>query len=55
MWNFLAVNWENVNKSLELMLKGMGGILVVMFLIFLVILVLNKCFNKKKDDNENDD
>ena len=55
MWNLLATNWENVNKSLELMLKGMGGIFVVMLLIFLVIFVLNRCFGRKKDDDKNDD
>ena len=47
-----VVNEETVMKALELMLYGMGGIFVVMVLIFLVIYILNKAAGKKKDDQK---
>ena len=46
--NALAViNTTNLINSLRLMLKGMVGILVVMFLIYLVIVILSRVFDKK--------
>lgn len=44
------VETGNIWDSLWLMLKGMGGILLVMLLIFLVIVLLNRLFNKKDGD-----
>ncbi|WEV57590.1 OadG family protein [Ligilactobacillus acidipiscis] len=38
----------NVIESLELMVFGMGGVFLVLFLIYLLILVLNKSFPGKK-------
>lgn len=37
----------DIINSLLLMIKGMVGILVVMFLIYLVIILLGKVFDKK--------
>ena len=45
------VDMEDVWKSLRLMLEGMVGIFVVMVLIFLVIFILSKTFDRKKDDD----
>lgn len=45
------VDMEDVWRSLRLMLEGMVGIFVVMVLIFLVIFILSKTFDRKKDDD----
>ncbi len=45
------VDMEDIWKSLRLMLEGMVGIFVVMVLIFLVIFILSKTFDRKKDDD----
>ena len=37
----------DLNRSLELLLKGMLGIFVVMLLIFLVILILSRLSEKR--------
>ena len=42
---------EDIWKSLRLMLEGMVGIFVVMVLIFLVIFILSRTFDRKKDDD----
>ena len=42
------VEGVNINKSFGLMGKGMGGIFVVMLLIYLVIVILNKTTKKEK-------
>ena len=43
------VDLEDIWKSL--MLEGMVGIFVVMVLIFLVIFILSRTFDRKKDDD----
>lgn len=45
------VDLEDIWKSLRLMLEGMVGIFVVMVLIFLVIFILSRAFDRKKDDD----
>ena len=45
------VDVEDIWKSLRLMLEGMVGIFVVMALIFLVIFILSRTFDRKKDDD----
>ena len=45
------VDMEDVWRSLRLMLEGMVGIFVVMVLIFLVIFILSRTFDRKKDDD----
>lgn len=45
------VDLEDIWKSLRLMLEGMVGIFVVMVLIFLVIFILSRTFDRKKDDD----
>ena len=45
------VDMEDVWRSLRLMMEGMVGIFVVMVLIFLVIFILSKTFDRKKDDD----
>lgn len=45
------VDLEDIWKSLRLMLEGMLGIFVVMALIFLVIFILSRTFDRKKDDD----
>ncbi|RGQ43405.1 hypothetical protein DWY99_02850 [[Clostridium] leptum] len=45
------VDLEDIWKSLRLMLEGMVGIFVVMALIFLVIFILSRTFDRKKDDD----
>ena len=45
------VDMEDIWKSLRLMLEGMVGIFVVMVLIFLVIFILSRAFDRKKDDD----
>ncbi len=45
------VDLEDIWRSLRLMLEGMVGIFVVMVLIFLVIFILSRAFDRKKDDN----
>ena len=45
------VDLEDIWKSLRLMLEGMVGILVVMALIFLVIFIVSRTFDRKKDDD----
>lgn len=45
------VDMDDIWKSLRLMLEGMVGIFVVMLLIFLVIFILGKAFDRKKDDD----
>ena len=45
------VDLEDIWKSLRLMLEGMVGIFVVMALIFLVIFLLSRTFDRKKDDD----
>jgi Na+-transporting methylmalonyl-CoA/oxaloacetate decarboxylase gamma subunit len=49
-----SVSSESLSESLWLMLKGMGGIFVVMLLIFLVILLLNR-LGKKRNQQTPDD
>lgn len=57
-WNLLVaftsilgdVHSADVEKSLELMGKGMLDIFIVMLLIFLVIVILNKTTHDKNDD-----
>ena len=44
------VKSEELVRSLELMGKGMLGILVVMLLIFVVIVLLNKIKPRKKEE-----
>ncbi len=45
---------ENIMKSLWLAFEGMVGIFIVMGLIYLIVILLNIVFNKKKKDyNEN--
>lgn len=44
------VKSEELFRSLELMGKGMLGILVVMLLIFVVIVLLNKIKPRKKEE-----
>ena len=56
LYNFLdtafnSVDLEDIWKSLRLMLEGMVGIFVVMVLIFLVIFILSRTFDRKKDDD----
>lgn len=59
LYNFLdtafsalgPVDLEDIWKSLRLMLEGMVGIFVVMVLIFLVIFILSRTFDRKKDDD----
>lgn len=46
-----TVDLEDIWKSLRLMLEGMVGIFVVMVLIFLVIFILSRTFDRKKDDD----
>lgn len=41
---------ENIMKSLWLAFEGMVGIFIVMGLIYLVVILLNIIFNKKKKD-----
>lgn len=48
------VDTGSIWDSLGLLLKGMGGVLLVMLLIFLVIVVLNKVFNRSPDDKKDD-
>ena len=45
------VDLEDIWKSLRLMLEGMVGIFVVMVLIFLVIFILSRTFDRKEDDD----
>ena len=45
------VDLEDIWRSLRLMLEGMVGIFVVMVLIFLVIFILSRTFDRKKDDD----
>ncbi len=45
------VELDDIWKSLRLMLEGMVGIFVVMVLIFLVIFILGRAFDRKKDDD----
>ena len=45
------VDLEDIWKSQRLMLEGMVGIFVVMALIFLVIFILSRTFDRKKDDD----
>ena len=47
----VPVDLEDIWKSLRLMLEGMVGIFVVMVLIFLVIFILSRTFDRKKDDD----
>ena len=47
------VSSEDINRSLELMLKGMVGIFIIMLLIFLVIIILGRIGKKKKDAPKN--
>ena len=56
-WNLLTaftsllgdVKGADISKSLELMGKGMLGIFIVMLLIYLVIAILNKTTQDKKE------
>ena len=43
------VEQADLARSLELMGKGMLGILIVMLLIFFLILILNRVSGKKKE------
>ena len=45
------VDLEDIWKSLRLMREGLVGIFVVMVLIFLVIFILSRTFDRKKDDD----
>ena len=45
------VDLEDIWKSLRLMLEGMVGVFVVMVLIFLIIFILSRTFDRKKDDD----
>ena len=45
------VDLDDIWKSLRLMLEGMVGIFVVMVLIFLVIFVLSRAFDRKKSND----
>ena len=45
------VDLEDIWKSLRLMLEGIVGVFVVMVLIFLVIFILSRTFDRKKDDD----
>ena len=47
----VPVDLEDIWKSLRLMLEGMVGIFMVMVLIFLVIFILSRTFDRKKDDD----
>lgn len=57
-WNLLVaftsivgdVQGADIEKSLELMGKGMLGIFIVMLLIYFVIFVLNKSTGKRKNE-----
>lgn len=50
-----ASRWENFQKTLPIMGKGMLGIFIVTAVIVLTVTVLNKVTNiKKKDDNKDD-
>ncbi len=50
-----ASNWENFQKTLPIMGKGMLGIFIVTAVIILTVTILNKVTNiKKKDDNDNE-
>ena len=49
--SLVPVDLEDIWKSLRLMLEGMVGIFVVMVLIFLVIFILSRTFDRKKDDD----
>ena len=42
----------NVGKALLLMLLGMVGIFIVMFLLYGVVALLNKLTGKKADDKD---
>lgn len=46
------IQWDDVVKSLQVMGFGMGGILVVMCLIYLLIFILNKTTAPKDDENK---
>lgn len=49
------VETESIWDSLGLLLKGMGGVLLVMLLIFIVIVVLNKAFSRPDPEKKDED
>ncbi len=49
------VESESLWGALALLLKGMGGILLVMVLIFLVIVILNKAFSRQKKEQDSEE
>lgn len=48
------VRTADIKNSLWLMLQGMVGIFLVMFIIYLVIVVLSKASSKRIDNNDNE-
>lgn len=48
------VRSADIKHSLWLMLQGMVGIFLVMFIIYLVIVILSKASSKRMDNNDNE-
>ncbi len=45
-------NIDNFLQTLPIMLQGMGGIFIVMIVIYLLIYVLNRTTGKKKNGEQ---